>query len=78
MEIYTNAPRALDYRGSQEIGHLDVLRIVTVGGPQKVAEVQLLRYVDRGFFATSCRSDALTYVAQHESRKRPSSATDVS
>ena len=62
MEIFTNAPRALDYGSAAQAGGFGMLRIVSVKGSRKLGEVQMLRYRDRGFFATTNRRDAVAFV----------------
>lgn len=66
MEIFTNAPSALDSAGSRQVGELEHLRIVSIGGNLTGALDQLMRYRNRGFFASVHRSDALGFVAETE------------
>ena len=72
MEIFTNAPKGLDYADSEDIGMLGDLRMVSVRGTQTMAQAQLRRYTEGGFFASLHRSDALAFVSQKETVERPS------
>jgi hypothetical protein len=69
VEIFTNAPSSLDYEGSEHFGQMGMLRIVSVGGTRKMAEAQLRRYKERGFFATTRRIDASAFVSQSETQE---------
>lgn len=66
LEIFTSAPIELDSPESRETGELGSLRIVSVGGNLTAALDQLMRYRDRGFFASVHRSDAMEFAAERE------------
>jgi len=70
MEIFTSAPRGLDFPDSREVGELGGLRIVSVGGKLTAALDQLNRYRDQGFFASVHRSDALEFVVEKGTLER--------
>ena len=74
MEIYTNAPSSLDYPGCKVVGDfgLGLLRVVSVSGARVTAKAQLTRYLERGFFSSLFRDDAIEFVTKQGDFEHPS------
>jgi hypothetical protein len=66
LQIFTNAPQSLDFYGTLKFGELGSLRIVSIEGDNLIAEAQVLRYRDRGFFATQQRLEAVKFVTAEQ------------
>lgn len=74
LEIFTNAPSALDCPGSKVVGDfgLGLLRVVSVSGLRVTAKEQIRRYEECGFFATLFRNDAIAFLAERGGYEYPS------
>ena len=79
LEIYTNAPSLLDYKGTKEVGDLGIgpLRVVSVDEEGTSAAAQQQRYRDCGFFATVHRDNAIAYLTLEGRLENPTDSDMV-